>query len=207
MFPTIRQFPSDQFYDGLLTDHESILSRGLPPHLQNLQTFFRSRAVFFDLQDTQEQSDESSKCNRCEAQFTRRLIELLARLSNKAGSYKPLAGSIGVISPYRAQVRRVKDELTKSCNEQRVRLNEVFEVNTVDGFQGREKEIIIFNCVRSNDISSLQSSLGFLLDERRLNVAITRPQHFLFVIGNAKTLSRSQVWSNMVSHHQKTNGT
>ena len=66
------------------------------------------------------------------------------------------------------------------------------EINTVDAYQGREKEIMIFTCVRSNKIECLPNevykSLGFLTDERRLNVAITRPKNFLFIIGNKNTL-------------------
>ena len=58
------------------------------------------------------------------------------------------------------------------------------EINTVDAFQGREKDIIIISCVRSNNSSQLKGSLGFLVDKRRMNVAITRPRHFLFVVGN-----------------------
>ena len=83
-----------------------------------------------------------------------------------------------------------------------MQLQETIEVNTVDAFQGREKEIIIFNCVRSNDQESLRAALGFLIDERRLNVAITRPQKFLFVIGHSQTLQKSKVWSQMVDYCQ-----
>lgn len=74
------------------------------------------------------------------------------------------------------------------------------EVNTVDAFQGSEKDIIIFNCVRSNSEELVEKSLGFLLDERRLNVAITRPKYFLMIVGNSETLSKSIVWSNLVQY-------
>lgn len=74
----------------------------------------------------------------------------------------------------------------------------------MDAFQGREKDIIIFNCVRSNFSSTLQGSIGFLADERRLNVAITRPRHFLFIVGNSETLKKSPVWSNMIKCCQNT---
>lgn len=80
----------------------------------------------------------------------------------------------------------------------------MIEINTVDAFQGREKQVILFNCVRSNNSSSLQGSLGFLMDERRLNVAITRPQHFLVIVGNAATLMKSHVWSNLIAHCKET---
>ena len=78
-------------------------------------------------------------------------------------------------------------------------LAEAVEVNTVDAFQGREKDMIIFNCVRSNCHLNIQSSLGFLMDERRLNVAITRPRHFLIVVGNTSTLVKSDTWRNLVN--------
>jgi len=79
-------------------------------------------------------------------------------------------------------------------------LHETIEVNTVDAFQGSEKDIIIFNCVRSNFESMIEKSLGFLLDERRLNVAITRPKFFLMVVGNSRTLKKSDVWENMINY-------
>jgi superfamily I DNA and/or RNA helicase len=64
---------------------------------------------------------------------------------------------------------------------------------------------MIFNCVRSNNIKAeeLYKSLGFLVDERRLNVAITRPKNFLFIIGNAETLQRSPTWSELIESHKE----
>ena len=69
----------------------------------------------------------------------------------------------------------------------------------MDAFQGREKDIIIFNCVRSNsNSSSVQAALGFLIDDRRLNVAITRPRHFLVILGDSRTLVKSNTWDSMI---------
>ena len=102
MWPSIRQFPGNQFYDGLITDHESILKRALPPHLVNIEKFFKSRMVFIDVQDTMETNNGMSKCNKYEAEFTKRLVEVLATLSTSQRGLKALAGSIGVISPYKA---------------------------------------------------------------------------------------------------------
>lgn len=113
---------------------------------------------------------------------------------------KYIQGKIGVISPYKAQVKQLFSRLEKLCSDQGCNIHDTIEVNTVDAFQGSEKDIIIFNCVRSNYESMIEKSLGFLLDERRLNVAITRPKYFLMVIGNSKTLKKSGVWENMINY-------
>lgn len=107
-----------------------------------------------------------------------------------------------MISPYKAQVRLLHSVLEKLCSEQGTNITDTIEVNTVDAFQGSEKDIVIFNCVRSNAEDMLEKSLGFLLDERRLNVAITRPKFFLIVVGNSKTLRKAEVYDNMVDFAQ-----
>lgn len=133
------------------------------------------------------------------------LILQSAQQSQSADFIAELKDMTGVITPYKQQVREVKRSLSgliaslgKSCSPSTAP-RETIEVNTVDAFQGREKDIIIFNCVRSNENThSLQAALGFLVDERRLNVAITRPKHFLMIIGDSRTLCRSKVWRALV---------
>lgn len=158
--------------------------------------------IFFDIKDSREISDDRSKCNLDEAEFTKQLVEFIAFNSTNSGTLKAIAGSIGVISPYKSQVRHLKNRLGPLCRSQDCQLKETIEVNTVDAFQGREKDIIIFNCVRSNFSTTLQGSIGFLADERRLNVAITRPKHFLLIVGNSETLKKSTVWSNLIKFCQ-----
>jgi senataxin len=77
-------------------------------------------------------------------------------------------------------------------------------INSVDAYQGQEKDIIIFNCVRANHFRNapISAQLGFLTDLRRLNVAITRPKHFLFIVGNSDTLSLSKVWTDMIESYK-----
>jgi superfamily I DNA and/or RNA helicase len=107
---------------------------------------------------------------------------------------KNLEGKIGVISPYKSQVLLLKNLLKTSG------LSSFAEhVNTVDAFQGQEKEIIIMNCVRSNKYGQI----GFLQDERRLNVAITRAKYYLFIIGSEKTLNTNKVWYNLIESVKK----
>ena len=67
------------------------------------------------------------------------------------------------------------------------------EVNTVDGFQGREKDVILFSCVRTYRI-------GFLSDERRLNVAITRAKYACILIGSVSCLRRNSTWNALIQH-------
>ena len=134
MHPSIRQFPSNQFYDGLIHDHESIAERQLPQTLRNLAKFLGSRMIFFDVKGTRETVDDKSKCNHAEAEFTRRLVEVIAYSNSTRGSLKPIAGQIGVISPYKSQVRQLKNRLGPLCRSQDCRLQETVEVNTVDAF-------------------------------------------------------------------------
>ena len=98
--------------------------------------------------------------------------------------------SIGVVTPYKAHQELLLAEWKKKHK------NSKFDVKfkTVDAFQGQEKDIVIFNCVRA----SPNQGIGFLKDVRRLNVAITRPRHFLFIVGNSKTISRNKTWKEYV---------
>ena len=110
---------------------------------------------------------------------------------------KTLKGSIGIISPYKSQVRLLKEKLFKFVRNafEIDRPQEYLEINTVDAFQGREKDIIIFSCVRSNR----DQGLGFVSDYRRMNVAITRAKHCLYIVGNSQTLNRDKNWRDLIS--------
>ena len=89
---------------------------------------------------------------------------------------------IGIISPYADQVKLISEKTD-------------IEVKTVDGFQGREKEIIIISTVRSNDYGQI----GFLKDLRRLNVAITRAKRKLIIIGNSDTLKSNETYERLIN--------
>ena len=97
---------------------------------------------------------------------------------------------IGIITPYSAQVANLSHKITQ--DEYRG-----LEISTVDGFQGREKEIIILSLVRSNQ----KHQVGFLSDKRRLNVAITRPRRMLVVIGDIDTITNGNENENLFLKH------
>ena len=141
-----------------------------------------------------------SKTNREEAVFILNLLQhLYMNFANK--NVSQFKDRIGAITPYKAQVRLIKDLVgnwVRSLPNPQPRLTDLLEVNTVDAFQGREKDIIIISCVRSNSSASLKGSLGFLVDARRMNVAITRAKHLLFLVGNSETLSKNEHWRGMI---------
>ena len=102
MHPSIRKFPSRQFYDNQISYHDSVRRRKLSSSLQRMADLFKNRLIFFDIKDSKESTDDRSKSNTDEAEFTRQLIEFIAFNSTNSGTLKAIAGSIGVISPYKA---------------------------------------------------------------------------------------------------------
>jgi len=101
---------------------------------------------------------------------------------------------VAVISPYDAQVQRLRELLA-------ARLEEGLEVDTVDGFQGREKEAVVVSLVRSNDAGEV----GFLADVRRMNVAITRARKKLVVVGDGATVRRHPFYDGFVRYAERVN--
>jgi superfamily I DNA and/or RNA helicase len=100
---------------------------------------------------------------------------------------------IAAITPYAAQVKLLRELLAPHVAEG-------LEIGTVDGFQGREKEAIVVDLVRSNP----QGQIGFLADVRRTNVAITRARSFLLVIGDSATLAGHEYYKNLIEFAQAT---
>jgi len=128
-----------------------------------------------------ETSEGSSKSNQVEAQIVMKVCADLL-----SGGLTP--EQIGVVTPYSGQVRILRRHLRNGASDPRMKV----EVSSVDGFQGREKEVIIFSAVRAN----AHGQLGFLADWRRVNVAFTRPKCGLVVIGHRPTLeSEPETWS------------
>ena len=173
MAPYIRAFPSQQFYDERLTDARSVITRKKPDWLPQVPL------AFFNLLKSEEIKDQKTASfgNPAEADF---ISEMTFALYQRFDAL-----NIAVISPYRKQVQLLRDRLHSIAG---------VEVDTVDGFQGREKDAVIISTVRSHD------SLGFLTDSRRLNVALTRAKFGLWVVGAAKTLNRGEKWGEFLKH-------
>ena len=173
----IMQFSSDWFYGGSLKAADEVKVRGILDFDTSMEWIDTSQMDF----DEQVQGAGCSKVNVKEADFfVARLEEYVSRI----GLERILDERIdfGLISPYKAQVRYMRQIVKRSAVLRQLR--EVLTVDTIDGFQGQERDVVFISLVRSND----DGSIGFLSDLRRMNVAITRARMKVVVIGNAATL-------------------
>ncbi|MBO4785612.1 MAG: helicase, partial [Prevotella sp.] len=130
---------------------------------------------------------------KAEAELT---LLALEQYFNKIGKQRILEERIdvGIISPYRAQVQYLRSLLKK--REYFKPFRRFITVNTVDGFQGQERDIIIISLVRSNE----QGQIGVLRDLRRMNVAITRARMKLIIIGDVETLTKHKFYKRLYEY-------
>lgn len=188
MHPQISRFPSEHFYEGRLSNAPNTLCADYTRPHHSIPAF--APFVFFDLGWTSEQRGATnSTMNSDEARFCCGLVSaFLARFPGDAAT-----SDIGVITPYQQQVSELKrfSRITALSN---------VEISTIDGFQGREKGIVVFSCVRA----PVAKSIGFLADVRRMNVGITRAKYSLWVVGNSTLLSSNNDWRGLISHARNT---
>ena len=183
MHPTIREYPSARFYDDRLDDGCTPADR--PPAAGFLWPDWDHPVAFVPIEGSELVDDEGgSKSNLDEAAKVISIVNTLL----SAGDLSP--SDIGVITPYSGQVRLLVDLFEQAGGRDENEPYAGLEIKSVDGYQGREKEIIVFSAVRAND----HGEVGFLSDRRRLNVAITRAKRGLIVLGNPKTLRHDGTW-------------
>tara|TARA_B100000686_G_scaffold287933_1_gene313712 strand:+ start:91 stop:2019 length:1929 start_codon:yes stop_codon:yes gene_type:complete len=181
MHPSISEFPNKQFYDGMLEDGVGEEDRDAPAGM--LWPDWDSPLAFLPIDGEELLSpDGASKENSVECSW---VVKILIGLIEEGGLE---LSDIGIVTPYAGQVRAIRDMMPESMQD--------VEVRTVDGYQGREKEVVIFSCVRSNS----DGNVGFLSDRRRLNVALTRARRGLIVIGDPETLRHDENWRAWIDH-------
>jgi superfamily I DNA and/or RNA helicase len=173
MHESIMRFSSGEFYDGQLVAAGQVAAHrlcDLEKVNQNLLT--ESPLEFIDTAgagyDEEQEPDGESRLNPQEGELAIRKVNALLEAGLSGGE-------VAVITPYAAQARWLRE---------RIKLPGL-EVDSVDGFQGREKEAIVISLVRSN----ASGEIGFLTDVRRMNVALTRARRKLVVIGDSATLA------------------
>ena len=188
----IMRFSSDYFYNGEVETapgitHRSILDYDLP-------------MMWIDTEDVDGKEEfigeSCGRINRAEAELT---LSTLQEYFDKIGKNRILEESIdvGIISPYRAQVQLLRKMIRQKEFFRPYR--RLISVNTVDGFQGQERDIILISLVRSND----GGEIGFLRDLRRMNVAITRARMKLIILGNAATMTSHPFYRKLYEFIQK----
>ena len=177
----IMRFSSDWFYNGQVESAPEVKYRSILD-LDTPMTWIDTSQL--DIEAHEELVGETyGRINRAEAHLT---IDTLQQYFERLGRQRVLDErlDVGIISPYRAQVQLLRRMLRKSAYFKP--LKHLISVNTVDGFQGQERDIIVISLVRAND----EGQIGFLCDLRRMNVAITRARMKLFILGDSNTMTR-----------------
>ncbi|KFV05946.1 putative helicase senataxin, partial [Tauraco erythrolophus] len=184
MHPDICLFPSNYVYGRTLkTD------RATEENRCSSEWPFQPYLIF-DVGDGREERDNDSFSNPQEVKLVMELIRTIKEKRKDLGLRR-----IGIITPYSAQKKKIQEQLDRTFKN-----NSPGEVDTVDAFQGREKDCIIVTCVRAN---STKGSIGFLASLQRLNVTITRARFSLFILGRLKTLMDNKDWNELIQDAQK----
>jgi len=180
MHPLICEFASAAFYNGRLKTGISHSHRKPPDGFPWPQR--QMPVAFINLERSEEKRDGSSYINQQEADKALWALQEVCR-SEELGP-----DDVGIVTPYKGQVNLIKRIIRERLSLQRFRTG--LEVESVDGFQGQEKEVIIFCAVRNNR----EGKVGFLSDWRRLNVMLTRAKRGCIVIGSRLTLVSDPLW-------------
>ena len=177
----IMRFSSDWFYNGELESAPEVKYRNILDYDRPM-TWIDTGALDIDCKE-ELVGETYGRINRVEAQLT---IDTLRQYFERLGRQRVLDErlDVGIISPYRAQVQYLRRLLRKNAYFKPLR--HLISVNTVDGFQGQERDIIVISLVRNND----EGQIGFLRDLRRMNVAITRARMKLFILGDSTTMTK-----------------
>ncbi|KAJ9181814.1 hypothetical protein P3X46_005868 [Hevea brasiliensis] len=187
MHPQIRDFPSRYFYQGRLTDSESVIN--LPDEMYYKDPLLRPY-LFYDVTYGREshRGGSVSYQNIHEAQFCLQLYEHLQKTLKSFGLGRI---SVGIITPYKLQLKCLQHEFSAILKSEE---GKDIYINTVDAFQGQERDVIIMSCVRASN-----HGVGFVADIRRMNVALTRARRALWVMGNANSLVQSDDWAALIA--------
>ena len=180
MHSSISSFPSKQFYNGELLDGPEVDTHTARSwHSSSIFGTYR----FFDVAGREEESRGHSVYNMTEARVALALVKKLQEDFFDVD----FDGRIGIITPYKEQHNTIKRLFQQEYGQS---VLSTVDFNTIDGFQGQEKDIIIFSCVRANP----NRGIGFLSDIRRMNVGLTRAKSSIFILGHTAALRTNKTW-------------
>lgn len=191
----IMSFPSEWFYHGLLRSAPEVKYRGILDFDTPIEW------INTEGMDCNEEfvGENYGRINKPEAELS---VQTLREYLQKIGRERVLDERIdvGLISPYKAQVQYLRQLIRKDVFFKPYR--QLITVNTVDGFQGQERDVILISLVRANE----EGQIGFLNDLRRMNVAMTRARMKLIVLGDASTLTRHPFYQRLYEYIEGLNG-
>jgi len=170
---------SKAFYDGAL-----IVKEEINKEKQHSLSCFESSVVWFDTSKLKNRADEqkgTGKINRHNAKIIQKILKQIATdIKNQNLQY-----TIGVITPYKAQKELLQQEIKKKDIK-------MLDIGTVDSFQGSDRDIIIYDCVRSSK-EKKKAKIDFIADEKRLNVSLSRAKKLLIIVGDMDFLHKAHV--------------
>ena len=201
----IMKFSSDWFYHGQVESDDSVKHRSvldLEHPIQWIDGNEMLQQVNEELKDEEKLKidfteqfigENHGRINKAEAEL---VLSTLNNYINKIGKERFLAErlDVGIISPYKVQTQYLRQQIRK--REEFRPFRQVISVNTVDGFQGQERDIIIISLVRSND----NGQIGFLSDLSRMNVAMTRARMKLIIFGDKATLQHHTFYRKLIQY-------
>lgn len=209
MNDAIMKFSSDWFYHGEVESHESVRHRSILDWDHPIQ-WVDGNEILKEVNESLEQQGASEdkldidfteqfigenhgRINKAEAEL---VLTTLRNYIEKIGRERFLSErlDVGIISPYKVQTQYLRQQIRK--REEFRPFRQVISVNTVDGFQGQERDLIFISLVRSND----NGQIGFLSDLRRMNVAMTRARMKLIIFGDKHTLCHHSFYRQLIKY-------
>ena len=184
----IMEFSNQYFYDGKLSAHETNIDHKLFPEDQIIEYIDTAGTGFEETLD----NETLSRFNKGEVDI---LLEHMYQLIENVKDFN--THSIGIVSPYKEQTRLIKRTLEE---DSKIKEFNNIDVDTIDSFQGQERDIIYIVLVRSNP----KGEIGFLNDYRRMNVAMTRARKKLIVIGDSATIGNDDFYQSFLDYVDKT---
>ncbi|MBO7126627.1 protein kinase [bacterium] len=172
---------SKAFYDGALKTTDAVNAT------KKHSLSFRSSVVWCDtgmLPDKEDEQEGTGKINRCNAAIIGKTLKNIQAEMRKSG----INYSIGIITPYKAQAGLLRKKLALKKNFAECSI----EIGTVDSFQGSDRDIIIYDCVRSGKLKG-KAKIDFIADEKRLNVSLSRAKKLLIIVGDMDFLHKARV--------------
>lgn len=186
----IMDFSNMFFYNNELIAHESVENHKIFIDDFPIEFVDTAGCGFFEQVDSETKSIQ----NKEEAELLKKHLTAYINELETSGIFEDVY-NIGIISPYKAQVNLLKAELFEN-SELSVECKSKLSVNTVDSFQGQEKDIIYISLARCNE----KGEIGFLADTRRMNVAMTRARKKLVIIGDSSTIATNKFYNSFIDY-------